>query len=76
MLHIQHLLSGAGTIGQLVADVPSELCLTPPHETKTNKESHENPSRHNRCPGRNSNRARPEQETNKYAKNESKPCQA
>jgi hypothetical protein len=29
--HIRpHLSSGAGTIGQLVADVPSELCPTPP----------------------------------------------
>jgi hypothetical protein len=27
-----HLLSGAGTIDQLVADVPSGLSLTPPHE--------------------------------------------
>jgi hypothetical protein len=27
--------SGAGTIGQLVADVPSWLSLTPPQETKT-----------------------------------------
>jgi hypothetical protein len=26
-----HLLSGAGTIGQLEADVPSGLSLTPPH---------------------------------------------
>jgi hypothetical protein len=26
--------SGAGTIGQLVADVPSGLSLTPPQETK------------------------------------------
>jgi hypothetical protein len=32
MLHI-HLSSGAGTIGQLVADVPSGLSLTPPHKT-------------------------------------------
>jgi hypothetical protein len=29
-----HLSSGAGTIGQLVADVPSGLSLTPSHETK------------------------------------------
>jgi hypothetical protein len=28
------LLSGAGTIGQLVADVPSGLSLTPPQQTK------------------------------------------
>jgi hypothetical protein len=33
MLHI-HLSSGAGTWDQLVADVPSWLCLTPPHENK------------------------------------------
>jgi hypothetical protein len=33
--HIHHhLSSGAGTIGQLVADVPSVLSLTPPQETK------------------------------------------
>jgi hypothetical protein len=30
-----HLSSGAGTIRQLVADVPSGLSLTPPQETKT-----------------------------------------
>jgi hypothetical protein len=30
LLHIHHLSSGAGTIGQLVADVPSGLSLTPP----------------------------------------------
>jgi hypothetical protein len=29
-----HLLSGAGTVGQFVADVPSGLSLTPPHEIK------------------------------------------
>jgi hypothetical protein len=28
--------SGAGTIGQLAADVPSGLSLTPPHETRKN----------------------------------------
>jgi hypothetical protein len=33
LLHIHHLSSGAGTIGQLVADVPSGLSLTPPQET-------------------------------------------
>jgi hypothetical protein len=33
LLHIP-ALSGAGTIGQLVADVPSGLSLTPSHETK------------------------------------------
>jgi hypothetical protein len=37
MLHT-HLISGTGTIGQLVADVPSKLSLTPPQETK--KETH------------------------------------
>jgi hypothetical protein len=30
MLYTHHLSSGAGTIGQLVADVPSGLSLTPP----------------------------------------------
>jgi hypothetical protein len=30
MLHIHHLSSGAATIGQLVANVPSGLSLTPP----------------------------------------------
>jgi hypothetical protein len=36
LLHIHHhrLSSGAGTIAQLVADVPSGLSLTPPQETK------------------------------------------
>jgi hypothetical protein len=35
LLHIHHILSsGTGTIGQLVADVPSGLSLTPPQETK------------------------------------------
>jgi hypothetical protein len=29
-----HLSSGAGTIGKMVADVPSGLNLTPPQETK------------------------------------------
>jgi hypothetical protein len=33
MLHTQ-LSSGAGKIGQLVADVPSRLSLTSPQETK------------------------------------------
>jgi hypothetical protein len=32
--HIHNLSSGAGTIGQLVADVPSGLSLTPPQEAK------------------------------------------
>jgi hypothetical protein len=35
LLHIHHhLSSGVGTMGQLVADVPRGLSLTPPHETK------------------------------------------
>jgi hypothetical protein len=34
LLHIHHLSSGAGTIGQTVADVPSRLSLTPPEKTK------------------------------------------
>jgi hypothetical protein len=34
LLHTHHISSGAGTIGQLVADVPSALSLTPPQETK------------------------------------------
>jgi hypothetical protein len=36
LLHTHHLSSGAATIGQLVADVPSGLILTPPHEIKKN----------------------------------------
>jgi hypothetical protein len=42
LLHIHPLSSGAGTVGQTVADVPSGLSLTPPQETeekKTNVES-------------------------------------
>jgi hypothetical protein len=34
LLHIHELSSGAGTIGQLVADVPSGLSLTPLKEIK------------------------------------------
>jgi hypothetical protein len=34
LLHTHHLSSGAGTIGQSVADVPSGLSLTPRQETK------------------------------------------
>jgi hypothetical protein len=34
LLHTHHLSSGAGIIGQIVADVPSGLSLTPPQETK------------------------------------------
>jgi hypothetical protein len=37
LLHTHNLLSGAGTIGQIVADVPSGLSLTPPQETKKKK---------------------------------------
>jgi hypothetical protein len=37
MLHT-HLSSGAGTIGQLVADVPSGFSLTPPQEIKEKKD--------------------------------------
>jgi hypothetical protein len=34
LIHLHHhLSSGAGTIGQTVADVPSGLSLTPPQET-------------------------------------------
>jgi hypothetical protein len=33
LIHAHHLSSVAGTIGQRVADVPSEHSLTPPHET-------------------------------------------
>jgi hypothetical protein len=32
--HTDHLLSGAGTISQLVTDVPSGLSFIPPQETK------------------------------------------
>jgi hypothetical protein len=34
LLHTHHLSSGAATIGQFVANVPSGLSLTPPQETK------------------------------------------
>jgi hypothetical protein len=34
LLHTHHLSSGAGTTGQLLADVPSGLSLTPRQETK------------------------------------------
>jgi hypothetical protein len=34
LLHIHHPSSGAGTMGQLVTDVPNGLSLTPPQETK------------------------------------------
>jgi hypothetical protein len=34
LFHIHHLSPGAGTIGQLVAVVPSGLTLTTPQETK------------------------------------------
>jgi hypothetical protein len=39
LLHIpHHLSSGAGTIGQTVADVPSGLSLTPPQLKKSKRE--------------------------------------
>jgi hypothetical protein len=34
-IHHHHLSPGAGTVGQIVADVPSGLNLTPPQEKKT-----------------------------------------
>jgi hypothetical protein len=34
LLHNHHLSSGAGTIGQIVADVPSGVSLTPRQDTK------------------------------------------
>jgi hypothetical protein len=38
LLHIHHhLSSGAGAVGQLMADVPSGLGLAPPQETKKEK---------------------------------------
>jgi hypothetical protein len=37
LLHTHRLSSGAGTIGQLVADVPSGLSLNPPLEAKKKK---------------------------------------
>jgi hypothetical protein len=37
LLHTHHLSSRAGTIGQLVTDVPSGLSLTPSQETKKKK---------------------------------------
>jgi hypothetical protein len=36
LLHTHHLSFGAGTIGQVVADVPIGLSLTPLKETKKN----------------------------------------
>jgi hypothetical protein len=36
-MHYPRLPSGAGTIGQLVADVPGGLSLTPPLKKKTGK---------------------------------------
>jgi hypothetical protein len=36
-LNTHHLSSRAGTIGQVLADVPSALSLTPPQETKRKK---------------------------------------
>jgi hypothetical protein len=37
LLHIHHLSSGAGIIGQTVTDVPSGLSLTPPPKTNKKK---------------------------------------
>jgi hypothetical protein len=34
LLHTHHLSSEDGAVGQIVADVPSGLSLTPPEETK------------------------------------------
>jgi hypothetical protein len=43
LLHTHHhLLSGAGTIGKLVAGVPSGLSLTPPQEIKKFFRNHRN----------------------------------
>jgi hypothetical protein len=39
LLHVHRLSSRDGTIGQLVADVPSGLSLTPHQETKKTKQS-------------------------------------
>jgi hypothetical protein len=39
LLHTYHLSSGPGTIGQLVADVPTGLSLTPPRESKKKETS-------------------------------------
>jgi hypothetical protein len=45
LLYTHHLSSGAGTIGQLVADVPSGLSLTPPEETSICLGRHEQSSK-------------------------------
>jgi hypothetical protein len=37
LLHTHHVSAGAGTIGQLVADVLSGLSLTQPQKIKTKK---------------------------------------
>jgi hypothetical protein len=39
LLHTHHLPSGAGTAGQIVADVPSGLSLAPPQDTKKRKKN-------------------------------------
>jgi hypothetical protein len=41
LLHTHHLSSGAGTIGQLVADIPSGLSLTPQQGIKKTKKKRE-----------------------------------
>jgi hypothetical protein len=38
LLHTHHLSSGAGTIGQLLADEPSKLSLSAPQEKRKKKE--------------------------------------
>jgi hypothetical protein len=43
LLQDRHLLSGAGTIGQMVPAVPSALSLTATQETKQNKHSGPSP---------------------------------
>jgi predicted glycosyl hydrolase (DUF1957 family) len=39
LFHTHHLSSGAGTIGQIVADVPIEHSIAPSQETKKKKKS-------------------------------------
>jgi hypothetical protein len=47
LLHIHHhLSSGAGTVGQLVADVPGGLNLTPPQESKKTKQKKKQKKKH------------------------------
>jgi hypothetical protein len=44
LFHIHHLSSRAGTIGQIVADIQSELILIPPQETKEKKLFRQSPT--------------------------------